>query len=65
MSLEAKRKKLELSRVAVARQEQELKIDEYLDQIEKLKVNIEIQKKREGVLIVDINTIEGKINEWF
>ena len=63
MSLDLKRKKLELSRVSVAKQEQEFKIDEYLDQIERLKANIEIQKKRESELLAEITTIEGKINE--
>lgn len=48
--LELKRKKLELSRVGLAREELELKIDEYKDQIARLEANIEIQKAKEQEL---------------
>ena len=44
--LEKKKKQLELARVSLAKQELELKIEERLDEIERLKVNIEVQNKR-------------------
>lgn len=47
MSLEIKKKQLELQRVMTARMEMELKIDERMEEIERLKANIEIQNKRE------------------
>ena len=47
MSLDIKRKKVELSRVQVARQELELKIEERLEEIERLKSHIEIQNQAE------------------
>jgi len=48
--LEIKRKRVELARVQVARQELELKIDERLDEIKRLKEHIDIQIKRENEL---------------
>lgn len=50
MSLEKKRKELELARVEIARRELEFKIEERLDEIERLKQHIDIQKKREQEL---------------
>lgn len=54
-SLELKKKKLELSRVQVARQELEFKIEERLDEISRLKDHIEIQIKKESELTKEIN----------
>lgn len=45
MSLELKRKKLELSRVSQAKEEQAFKIEELLDQIERLKAHMKIQEE--------------------
>lgn len=50
MSLELKRKELEVVKVAAARAELEFKILEKLDEIERIKQNIEIQFKREAEL---------------
>lgn len=54
MSLEIKKKKLELARVQVARQELEFKIEEKLEEIERLKAAIEIQIKRESEISKDL-----------
>lgn len=54
MSIEQKRKKLELSRVKLARQELELKIEERLDEVERLKQHIEIQLTKEKELEQEI-----------
>jgi len=59
MSLELKRKKLELQRVSVASEELKFKIEERLDEIEKLKKHIEIQENTIIKLIDEIN----KLNE--
>lgn len=47
IDLEKERKKIELGRVAQARAEMEFQILERLAEIERIKVNIEIQKQRE------------------
>lgn len=49
-TLDQKRKKLDLARVKMARQELEFKVEERLEEIERLKQNIEIQIKRETEL---------------
>lgn len=60
MSIELKRKQLELSRVELARQEQEFKIEEKMDEISRLKNTIEIQKSREIELKAEIAAIIAK-----
>jgi hypothetical protein len=54
MSLEKKKKELELMRVTLARQEMELRIEERLDEIKRLKENIEIQLKTEEKIKQDL-----------
>lgn len=54
MSLELKRKQLELSRVQLAREEQELKIEERMDEIRRLESAILIQKEKEEQLKAEI-----------
>ncbi len=54
MSLELKKKKLELARVQVAKQELEFKIEEKLDEVERLKAAVEIQLKKEQELMKEI-----------
>lgn len=44
-SMEVKKKELELARVKVAQQELEFKIEERLEEIDRLKVHIEVQKQ--------------------
>jgi hypothetical protein len=53
-SIEIKRKKLELSRVELARQEQEFKIEERMEEINRLKGMIDIQKNKEQDLIAEL-----------
>ena len=55
MSLDNKKKELELARVKLARQELEFKVEERQEEIERLKVNIEIQLKKEEELQKDLN----------
>jgi hypothetical protein len=54
MSLDIKRKKLELSRVQTAKQELEFKIDEKLEEIERLKEHIKTQEQKENQLIQEL-----------
>lgn len=56
--LELKRKELELGRVEQARAELEFKIEESLDQIERIKVQIEKQIQREQELKLEISSIK-------
>lgn len=60
MSLELKRKELELSRVELARQELELKIEERMDEINRLEKMIEIQKAKETELKAEIIALRNK-----
>lgn len=53
-SLDKKRTKLELIKVSAARAEIEFRIEESLEQIEKYKELIEIQKKKEEELKLKI-----------
>ena len=57
MSLETKRKELELIKVAAARAELEFKILEKLEEIERIKQNITIQLKREAELREEIKKL--------
>lgn len=57
MSLEIKKKQLELQRVMTARMEMELKIEERMEEIERLKANIEIQNKREAEIKEEITKL--------
>jgi hypothetical protein len=60
MSIELKRKQLELSRVELARQEQEFKIEERMDEINRLKSMIEIQKNKEQELRAEVSALINK-----
>jgi cell division protein FtsL len=59
-SIELKRKNLELSRVQLARQEQEFKIEERMEEIARLESMIEIQKNKEEELKVEISTLSKR-----
>lgn len=50
MSLDKKKKQVELSRVRLAREEMEMKIAEREEEIQRLKSHIEIQRAREQEL---------------
>jgi len=57
MSLERKKKEMELRRVETARMELELKIDERLEEIERLKEHIKIQKQKEDDLTEELSNL--------
>lgn len=57
--LEIKRKELELKRVETARQEQEFRIEERLEEIERLKDHIKIQLAKEEELKQEIKKLKG------
>lgn len=54
MSLERKKKEMELRRVETARMELELKIDERLEEIERLREHIKIQLEKEEQIKKDL-----------
>ncbi len=60
MSLDLKRKKLELLRVSTARHEQEFKIEEKLDEIKRLEDHIKVQIAHEEKLAKEIAELEKK-----
>lgn len=59
MSLEIKKTKLELLKVAAARAEMEYRIDERLEEIERIKENIKIQIDKEKELEQRIKSMGG------
>lgn len=58
--IELKRKKLELSRVQLAREEQEFKIEERMEEIKRLESMISLQMKKEEELKVEITALINK-----
>lgn len=58
--IDIKRKKLELSRVELARQEQELKIEEKTEEITRLQAMIQIQLNKETELKAEIAALSNK-----
>lgn len=59
-SIDFKRKKFELARVELARQEQELKIEEKMEEISRLQAMIQIQKNKEIELKAEIAAMDSK-----
>ena len=59
-SLELKRIEVELIRVQAARAELEFKIEERLDEIERIKEHIKAQIKREEELTIKIREAKGE-----
>lgn len=57
MSLDKKKKKVELMRVETARHELELKIEERLEEIERLKEHVSVQIKKEEELKKEIEKL--------
>lgn len=57
--LEIKKLKVELLRVAAARAELELRIDEHKENIERLEANIQIQLTKEGELDAKIKEADA------
>ena len=60
MSLELKRKKLELLQVSTNRHELEFKIEEKMDEIKRIENHIKIQKDRELSLTKEIAELDKK-----
>lgn len=58
-SLDLKRKEVELLRVQVAKQELELRIEERLDEIQRIKEHIDVSNKTENKLKEEIQTLKG------
>lgn len=58
-NLEVKKTKLELMRVQTARMELEYKIEESLDQVERLRTHIKIQEAREIELLKQLEGIKS------
>lgn len=58
MSLEAKRKQLELMRVEMARKELEFKIEERSEEIKRIQDNIKIQLEKEAELKKEIEQLK-------
>jgi hypothetical protein len=59
MKIEYTRKKLELARVTLAKEEMELRIQERLDEISRLEENIKIQEKTEEKLKTELAQMSG------
>lgn len=58
MSLELKKTQLELQRVQTARMELEYKVDEKIDEIERMKLHIIIQTDKEAELSAKISELK-------
>lgn len=59
-TIEIKRKKLELSRVELARHELEFKIEEKMEEVNRLKSMIVIQKNKEQELKAELTVLINK-----
>ena len=60
MSLDLKRKEVELMRVRMAHQEMELRIAERMEEVERLNANIKIQLQSESKLLEEIAKLKGE-----
>ena len=60
MSLDLKRKELELSRVKLAREELQFKIEERLEDVQRLQNMVEIQKLKETELKAEIIALNNR-----
>lgn len=58
MSLELKKSELELMRVKTARMELEFKVDEKLEEIERMKTHIKIQEDKEAELSAKLTDLK-------
>lgn len=59
MSLELKRKEVELLRVIAAKEELKLKIEEKLEEIKRIQDHVKIQESTENKLKIEINNLKG------
>lgn len=60
MSLELKKKEMELKRVLFAKEEQQLRIDERLDEIERVKDQMKIQDEAAEKIKLEIEALKAK-----
>lgn len=58
--LEIRRKELELERVKLAKKEMEFKIEERIDEIDRIKMGIETQKEHIKKLEQEIKVLKGE-----
>lgn len=58
MSLDIKRKKLELARVQMAKMDMEFKIEERTEEIKKLHEHVKLQEIKESELILEIKSMK-------
>ena len=58
MSLEVSRKKLELGRVRLAKQELEFKLEQNMEEINRLQEHIKVQESKEKDLLEEINNLK-------
>ena len=58
-AMEIKKLNVEYKRVNAAREEQEMRIMELMEQIQRLEVSIEASKKREDELLAKIKEAQG------
>lgn len=60
MSLELKKKEMEMKRVVLAKEEMQLRIEERLDEIERIKSQMQIQDTAIEKIKKQIETLKGK-----
>lgn len=60
MSLDLKRKEVELMRVQIAKSEMELRIAERQEEVQRLQENIKIQAAAEERLLAELKTLKGE-----
>ncbi len=58
--LDVKRKRLELARVQMARNELEFRIEERLDEVSRLKAQVQLQSEKELELSLELSKLEEK-----
>lgn len=60
MSLEIKKKEMELNRVIMAKEEMQLRIEERLDEIERINAQIKIQDEAAIRITKELETLKNK-----
>lgn len=60
MSLEIKKKEMELKRVIMAKEEMQLRIEERLDEIERINAQIKIQDEAAIRITKELETLKNK-----
>jgi chromosome segregation ATPase len=60
MSLDIKRKQLELARVQMAKSELQFRVEEKTDEINKLNEHIKVQEQKEQDLMAELSALNNK-----